>query len=98
LCPYIFFMPYNRGTMMEESAVEKVIAEIQTMDASMLKIKMTIANHPPVGYAIDYEALMDIDLGNGTLDPLDLQEIYQQTGKLYIKRRKDDGGFDNSLP
>lgn len=98
LCPYIFFMPYNRGTMMEESAVEKVIAEIQAMDLAMLKIKLTIANHPPVGYAIDYESLMDIDLGNGTLDPIDLEGIYQQTGKFYIKRRKDDGTVDNSLP
>ena len=98
LCPYVFFMPDNRGTMLEESAVEKVIPEIQTMDLAMLKIKMTIANHPPTGYAIDVAALMDIDLGQGTMTPLDIQDIYQQTGKLYIKTQRDDGMVDKSLP
>src|SRR5690606_21059701 len=94
----VFFMPDNRGTMLEESAVEKVIPEIQTMDLAMLKIKMTIANHPPAGYAIDISALMDVDLGQGTMTPLDIQDIYQQTGKLYIKTQRDDGMVDKSLP
>lgn len=98
LCPYIFFMPDNRGTMMDMSAVERVIPEIQTLDISMLKIKMTLANHPPAGYAVDYQSMMDVDLGDGTLSPLDLDSIYQQTGKLYIKRLKEDGSKDNSLP
>ena len=98
LCPYIFFMPENRGEMLDASAVENVIAEVETMDSAMLKIKMTMANHPPVGYAIDPDALMDIDLGDGTLEPLTLESIYQQTGKLYIKRIKEDGTRDNSLP
>lgn len=98
LCPYIFFMPDNRGRMLEESAVAKVIPDIQTMDLAMLRIKMTIASHPPVGYAIDYEALMDVDLGDGTLNPIELDEIYQQTGKLYIKRRSDSGMVDTSSP
>lgn len=98
LCPYVFFMPDNRGSMLEESAVEKVIPEIQTMDLAMLKIKMTIANHPPTGYSIDISALMGIDLGDGTMSPLELQDIFQQTGKLYIKTEKDDGRIDKNSP
>lgn len=98
LCPYIFFMPDNRGRMLEESAVAKVISEIQQMDIAMLRVKMTIASHPPVGYMIDYEALMDIDLGDGTMSPLEIDDIYQQTGKLYIKRKKENGMVDNAPP
>lgn len=97
-CPYILWMPENRGTMTEMSAVERVIPEVQMMDSQMLQIKLALANHPPSGYAIDHEALMDIDLGNGELQPLDLESIYQQTGRLYIKKRKEDGAVDNSLP
>lgn len=98
ICPYIFFMPDNRGSMLESSAVERLIGEIEQLDMSALKIKMAIAKHPPVGYALDVEALMDVDLGNGTLSPLDLDDIYQQTGKFYFKKRKEDGTVDNSPP
>lgn len=98
LCPYIYFMPDNRGRMLEESAVAKVIPDIQGMDLAMLRIKMTIASHPPVGYSIDYQSLMDIDLGDGALSPIELDEIYQQTGKLYVKRRREDGMVDNTPP
>src|SRR5690606_11266056 len=43
-------------------------------------------------------ALMEIDLGDGTLQPMTIESIYQQTGRLYIKRDKEDGSRDNSLP
>lgn len=98
LCPYIYFMPDNRGTMAEASAVEKIIPEVQTIDSTALKIKLTLANHPPAGYAVDYEALQDIDLGDGDLEPFEVDGIFQQTGKLYFKRRKEDGSEDRSLP
>lgn len=97
LCPYIFFMPDNRGTMMEESAVEKVIPEIRMLDLASLKIKTTLANHPPVGYAVNMDALMDIDLGYGELQPLSLDQIAQQTGKYYYKLKGEDGAV-NGLP
>ena len=98
LCPYIFFMPDNRGSMMEESAVERVISEVQTLDVAMLKIKLTLANHPPAGYAIDIESLMDIDLGDGTMSPLDIDDIYKQTGKLFMKRTTSEGQPQQALP
>lgn len=98
-CPYIFFMPDNRGTMMDSSAVERVIADIQTMDSQMLQIKLTLANHPPAGYAIDHEALLDVDLGTGEdLQPVDIEAIYQQTGRLYYRKRKEDGSIDAQPP
>src|SRR5690606_11535888 len=98
ICPYIFFMPDNRGSMLESSAVERLIGEIEMLDMSALKIKMAIAKHHTVGYALDVEALMDVDLGDGTLQPLDLDDIYQQTGKFYFKKRKEDNTVDNSPP
>lgn len=98
-CPYIFFMPDNRGTMREMSAVERVIPDIQVMDSQMLQIKLALANHPPAGYAVDYESLMDVDLGTGEdLQPVDIKSIYQQTGILYYKRKKEDGSIDYQPP
>lgn len=89
--PYIFFIPDNRGDMDTDSAVQLVIPDIETMDLMGLQIKKTLANHPPSGYAIDHEALMDVDLGVGDLSPLDVEDIYRQTGTLYHRRRDSEG-------
>lgn len=95
--PYTFFMPDNRGEMDSPSAVELVMADIDQMDLMMLKIKLELANHPPNGYAIDYEALMDVNLGGNDLNPLDLQDIYRETGVLYYKKVPiEDTGMYNS--
>src|SRR5699024_5416144 len=47
---------------------------------------------------INYEALMDIDLGDWTMSSLEIDDMYQQTGKLYIKRKKENGMVDNAPP
>lgn len=98
LCPYIFFMPDNRGDMNTLSSVQLVIPEVKMMDLAMLKIKMTIANHPPKGYAIDHESLMDLDLGTGDLSPLDVEQIFQQTGRLYYRRVSELNNVVNQNP
>ena len=92
--PYVFFMPDNRGEMNSMSAVEAVMPDIDMLDLTMLKIKIEIANHPPSGYAIDHEALMEVDLGGDELQPLDLQNIYKETGVLYYRKVPVEGeGF-----
>lgn len=95
--PYVFFMPDNRGEMNSMSAVEAVMPDIDMLDLIMLKIKIEIANHPPSGYAIDHEALMEVDLGGDELQPLDLQNIYKETGVLYYRKVPVEGeGFATS--
>lgn len=90
--PYIFFMPENRGDMNVESSVHKVIPYINMMDMAMLKIKMTIAQHAPSGYAMDISALLNVDIGRGGDEsPLTLQDIYQQTGRLFYNGTSPDG-------
>src|SRR5690625_5983654 len=80
------------------SSVQLVIPEVKMMDLAMLKIKMTIANHPPKGYAIDHESLMDLDLGTGDLSPLDVEQIFQQTGRLYYRRVSELNNVVNQNP
>lgn len=93
--PYLFFMADNIGRLDTKSAVELVQADVDAMDLALLKIKLTLANHPPSGYAVDYESLMEVDLGVGEMSPLDLDSIYKQTGILYF-RRVDSQGFDQT--
>lgn len=93
--PYVWFMPDNRGSMDTESSVQMVLEDIGMIDLMNLKIRYTLANHPPVGFAIDYEALMEVDLGEGELTPLDLQSIYQQTGRLYYRKVDSVGNLQS---
>lgn len=95
--PYVYFMPDNRGSMDEDSAVGRVIPEINMLDLTTLKIKLAIARHVPSGYALDVQALMDVDLGNGDVSPLELDDIYQQTSRLYFSSKKESGE-NNNLP
>lgn len=89
--PYTFFMPDNKGNMNTESPVELVIPDIEMMDLMNLKIKVTLANHPPQGYAVDLESLMEIDLGYGEVTPMDIESIFNQTGRFYFRRTDSEG-------
>lgn len=91
LPPYLFFMPDNTGQMDTSSAVELVKSEIGKMDIAELQIKKILASNPPPGYAVDNEAMMDVDLGIGDLSPLDIDSIYRQTGVLYYRKVDSEG-------
>lgn len=89
--PFIFHMVDNHGGMLSPSAIESIKDDIQMMDLQKLKIKQIIAKTPPDGLAIDISSLMNIDLGEGETQPLDLLTIYRQTGDIYYSSMNEDG-------
>ena len=61
-----------------------------------LKIQQAIAKAKPDGLIIDVEGLENVQLGNaGELQPLDLHDIYEQTGVFYYRSKNPEGGFQN---
>lgn len=97
LCPYIYSMPYNFGRMETPSSVSMIIDSVRNMDVAILKIKQIIAQMTPDDVSIDLESLMELDLGDGELEPLDIITIYKQTGTLFY-RGKDEDGNPNQAP
>jgi len=61
-----------------------------------LKIQQAIAKAKPDGLIIDIEGLENVQLGKGgDLQPLDLHDIYEQTGVFYYRSKNPEGGFQN---
>ncbi len=61
-----------------------------------LKIQQSIAKAKPDGLIIDIEGLENVQLGKGgELEPLDLHDIYEQTGVFYYRSKNPEGGFQN---
>ncbi len=101
MSPFMFFMTGNAGKMLVPSMVDRITDSIQAMDIAVLKIKQIMAKTPPEGFQVDVEALMGIDLGNGELEPLQLMDIYTQTGNVYYRSKKaeeDNNGRQNDVP
>lgn len=100
LCPFEFRIPGNKGDMMPNSPVYKIIPDLMEMDILELKIKTAIARSAPSGYAIDISSIVDVDLGEGVgiADPVTLTDIYRNTGWLYYRSRGDDGERQNQPP
>jgi len=99
LCPFIFFMPMNKGRMLPKSLMTFLIDSVRNMDIAVLKIKQLIAKSTPDDYIIDIDGLMNLDLGNGEeLQPLDIMQIHQQTGRLYWSSKGENGMPTNQPP
>lgn len=96
--PFIFHMVDNHGGMLSPSPIESIKDDVQMMDLQKMKIKQIIAKTPPDGLAIDVASLMNIDLGNGELEPLDLLDIYRQTGDIYYVSKSEDGTKEYQTP
>jgi len=61
-----------------------------------LKIQQAIAKAKPDGLIIDIEGLENVQLGKGgELQPLELHDIYEQTGVFYYRSKNPEGGFQN---
>jgi hypothetical protein len=64
-----------------------------------LKIQQLLAKARPKGAAFELGALENVPKGDGTnFTPLDLQEVYDQTGNIYFRRQADDGSMSHAMP
>ena len=92
---YSFYM-YDPYDMRNVAVPEKIEEPIEQMILARLKIQQMVAKMTPAGASIDVDALQELDLGLGdSVKPLDIQKIWEQTGKLYYRGRDAEG---NRIP
>jgi len=86
----------NLRRMMPKSLVSGIISFADQLQLSHLKLQQAIAKAKPDGLIIDIEGLENVQLGKGgELQPLELQDIYEQTGVFYYRSKNPEGGFQN---
>jgi hypothetical protein len=86
----------NIRGMIPKSMVSSVIGFADMLQITHLKIQQSIAKAKPDGLIIDIEGLENVQLGRGgELQPLEIQDIYEQTGIFYYRSKNPDGGFQN---
>ena len=86
----------NLTEMMPKSMVSSCIGFADMLQLTHLKIQQAIAKAKPDGLVIDIEGLENVQLGKGgELQPLELHDIYEQTGVFYYRSKNPEGGFQN---
>ena len=79
------------------SIIGKIMPYLDAIQLSWLKMQVVMQNSAPDGYAIDLSALDAVDLGNGALDPMTIEDIRQATGRLFYRSMNEDQSR-NSVP
>lgn len=86
----------NLRRMMPKSMVSSVIGFADQLQLTHLKIQQAVAKAKPDGVLVDIEGLENVQLGRGgELQPLQIQDIYEQTGVFYYRSKNPEGGFQN---
>jgi hypothetical protein len=89
-------MATNIRRMIPKTMVSGIIGFADQLQLSHLKIQQAIAKAKPDGLIVDIEGLENVQLGRGgELQPLDIQDIYEQTGIFYYRSKNADGSFQN---
>lgn len=96
--PITVYMP-NAYQMNNKPLIEMMIPTIDQMQIIRYKLQILIAKARPAGIAIAVDGLEDVDLGNGkNLSPLELQDVYDQTGNYYYRALNEDGTYKQFRP
>tara|TARA_R100000664_G_scaffold27146_1_gene37659 strand:+ start:7083 stop:9530 length:2448 start_codon:yes stop_codon:yes gene_type:complete len=86
----------NMRRMIPKSMVSGITGFADQLQLTHLKIQQAVAKAKPDGLIIDIEGLENVQLGRGgDLSPLQLQDIYEQTGVMYYRSKNPEGGFQN---
>ena len=86
----------NLRRMIPKSMVDSCVGFADMLQITHLKIQQAIAKAKPDGLIIDIEGLENVQLGKGgELQPLELHDIYEQTGVFYYRSKDPEGGFQN---
>lgn len=97
-CPYIVYIP-NIYNSTSKSLVERMIPFADQIQLAHLKMQLVIAKARPKGAAFELGSLENVGKGDGaTFTPLELQDIYDQTGNIYYRRQDDEGIQSQALP
>ena len=86
----------NLQDMIPKSIIGGCLGFADMLQLTHLKIQQAIAKAKPDGLIIDIEGLENVQLGKGgELQPLELHDIYEQTGVFYYRSKNPEGGFQN---
>ena len=95
---YIIYEP-NLFKMSSKSLVERMLPFADQIQLSHLKIQHLLAKARPKGAAFELGSLENVSKGDGgTFTPLELQEVYDQTGNIYYRRQDDEGNATQGMP
>tara|TARA_R110002020_G_scaffold247004_2_gene460881 strand:+ start:1197 stop:3593 length:2397 start_codon:yes stop_codon:yes gene_type:complete len=95
---YIVYSP-NLNRMSNVSLVQRMIPFADQIQLAHLKMQQVMAKARPKGAAFEIGSLENVSKGDGgTFTPLELQEIYDQTGNIYYRRVDDEGVASNTVP
>jgi hypothetical protein len=86
---YSYYM-YQNMDMRNIAIPEKIEAPFEGMIIALLKIQQTIMLIKPVGCAINWDAIQEIDYGTGD-KKVDHRRMYEQTGSFYYRSRDAEG-------
>ena len=96
--PFLFIDP-QQYDMKNKSLVERMMPHADTIQLLHLKIQQLLAKLTPQGQAVDINALKNVVLGKGKeWTPLELQELYSQTGVYYYNGEDEEGRPMNRRP
>lgn len=86
----------NLRSMVPKSMVGSIVGFADLLQLTHLKLQQSIAKAKPDGLIVDIEGLENVQLGRGgELQPLEIQDIYEQTGVFYYRSKNPEGGFQN---
>ena len=95
---YIIYQP-NLYKMKSRSLVDRMIPFADQIQLAHLKIQQVLAKARPKGAAFEIGSLENVSKGDGgTFTPMELQEIYDQTGNIYYRRIDDEGQMTGAMP
>ena len=95
---YILYSP-NINNMRTVSLVQRMMPFADQIQLAHLKMQQVLAKARPKGAAFEIGSLENVSKGDGgTFTPLELQEIYDQTGNIYYRRVDDEGIASNTVP
>jgi len=95
---YMVYTP-NIHKMQNVSLVQRMIPFGDQIQLAHLKMQQVMAKARPKGAAFEVGSLENVSKGDGgTFTPLELQEIFDQTGNIYYRRMDDEGMASNAVP